>query len=75
MKNGKLFIGVDRGAGERTCVERAGDLENWPNCSVADCEYKACLSAESDKCHAHTFGLPLVPFAEYIKEDDDDGGR
>lgn len=30
------------------------ELAVWPNCSVADCENKACRSESSDKCHPHT---------------------
>ena len=42
------------------------DLEAWPNCSVADCEYKACLSLNSDKCFHHTQGRnPPMSYEEY----------
>ena len=43
------------------------DLDTWPNCSVPDCEYKSCLSLNSDKCYAHTLGLQPIPFDEYMK--------
>jgi hypothetical protein len=28
----------------------------WPNCSVPDCQFKTCLSLNSDKCYPHTTG-------------------
>lgn len=52
-----------------SCCDFAGDPEAWPNCSVADCEYKACISAGSDKCYGHTFGTPMIPFDKYISQE------
>lgn len=35
-------------------------LDNlWPNCPIADCPNKICLSLNSDKCWPHTVGVPL----------------
>src|SRR4051812_8081405 len=31
------------------------DEDEWPNCSVPDCDYKSCLPL-SDKCYAHAIG-------------------
>lgn len=43
------------------CAQFAGatSLDEWPNCVVADCPAKSCLSLASDKCWPHTVGLPL----------------
>ncbi len=44
--------------------------EDWPNCSVPDCEYKACLSLESEKCFHHTQGRnPPMSFEEYMNQE------
>jgi hypothetical protein len=53
----------------KACIYYIKNPEAWPNCSIPDCEYKACLSADSDKCYGHTFGTPMVPFEEYIKQE------
>lgn len=43
------------------------EVDTWPNCSVPDCEYKSCLSMNSDKCYAHTMGRnPEMSFEEYM---------
>jgi hypothetical protein len=41
-----------------TCLELAAQNGVWPNCSVPDCENKACLRLGA-KCWPHTVGLPL----------------
>lgn len=52
------------------------DLEEWPNCEVADCEYKACLALNSSKCYAHTLGRnPVMSFSEYAEGDCDSLGN
>jgi hypothetical protein len=38
----------------------------WPNCSVADCEYKAYIP-DSDRCYFHHTGKAPPPFEEYMK--------
>lgn len=40
---------------------------DWPNCSVVECDYKACLSLGSDKCYAHTNGLSIPSLEDYYK--------
>lgn len=45
----------------------AETLDAWPNCSVPDCEYKSCLSLNSDKCFSHTYGRsPAMSFEDYM---------
>lgn len=44
------------------------DIDDWPNCSIPDCEYKSCRSLRSDKCFAHTHGHnPELSFEEYMR--------
>ena len=49
------------------CIEYADRLEEWPNCSVSDCEYKACLSLNTGMCYGHSLNLPIIPFEEYMQ--------
>jgi hypothetical protein len=49
-----------------SCRDFSGDLEAWPNCVVADCPFKSCLSLRSDKCYGHTLGLPIPDPDEYF---------
>ena len=39
----------------------------WKQCSVDGCEYYACLSADSDKCHPHTFTKWHHKIMRYIR--------
>ena len=51
---------------EQGCRDFATERE-WPNCSVPDCEFKSCLSLNSDKCYPHTMGRnPRCTFDEYM---------
>ena len=43
-----------------TCIERAGTVEAWPNCSVIECPNKVCMWAGRGMCFPHSFGLPLA---------------
>ena len=49
------------------CGSEYATVEDWPDCSVPDCEYKSCASLKSDKCYAHTLGLTPVPMDEYLR--------
>jgi hypothetical protein len=41
---------------EMLWMKAALPMMDWPNCSVPDCQFKACLSLHSDKCYPHTTG-------------------
>jgi hypothetical protein len=40
----------------------------WPNCSVADCEYKAYIP-DSEMCYSHMRGVAPMPMDEYLAQD------
>jgi len=46
------------------CSDKA-DAEEGPNCAIPDCEFKACLSLDSELCYRHATGLPPITMAEY----------
>ncbi len=66
---------AERDPGQCSDFADAKTLDAWPNCSVADCEYKSCLSLDSDKCFAHAQGRnPSMSLDEYMNQpqgDDD----
>lgn len=52
-----------------TCEDAATSLGSWPNCTVPDCENKACLKFGSAKCYPHTLedvaaGMMSIGYSE-----------
>jgi hypothetical protein len=54
------------------CADYADDPENWPNCSVPDCPYKACVWLLQGMCYPHSKGLTLKPIEVYDATEPED---
>jgi hypothetical protein len=43
------------------------EIDDWPNCTVPDCEYKSWRGGSSPMCYAHSHGRnPEMSFEEYM---------
>ena len=53
-----------------SCTDYAKILGAWPNCVVPDCEHKACLHLNSDKCWPHTVVLQPMNCHDGMTDDE-----